>query len=50
MSLIEGKGAHYAWSDQIPPVLGKAVIGSEDQNFCRHHGFDWNPSTGDGGA
>jgi monofunctional glycosyltransferase len=40
-SLIEGKGAHYAWSDSIPPVLGEAVIGSEDQNFCRHHGFDW---------
>jgi len=41
VSLIEGKGAHYAWSDRIPPVLGKSVIGSEDQNFCRHHGFDW---------
>jgi monofunctional biosynthetic peptidoglycan transglycosylase len=41
VSLIEGKGAHYAWSDRIPPILGKSVIGSEDQNFCRHHGFDW---------
>ena len=40
-SLAEGKGAHYAWADALPPMLGKAVIGSEDQNFCNHHGFDW---------
>ena len=40
-SLAEGKGAHYAWSGDIAPFLGKAVIGSEDQNFCSHHGFDW---------
>jgi monofunctional biosynthetic peptidoglycan transglycosylase len=40
-SLAQGKGAHYSWSDDIPPFLGKAVIGSEDQNFCRHNGFDW---------
>ena len=43
LSLVEGKGAHYAWrgADEISPLLGRAVIGSEDQNFCRHHGFDW---------
>ena len=41
-SMAEGKGAHYTWSDDINPVLGRAVIGSEDQNFCRHHGFDWD--------
>jgi monofunctional biosynthetic peptidoglycan transglycosylase len=41
VSLIEGKGAHYEWTDQLPPILGKSVIGSEDQNFCSHHGFDW---------
>ena len=41
-SLIQGRGARYAWSDSISPVLGKAVIGSEDQNFCRHNGFDWD--------
>ena len=41
VSLVEGKGAHYAWADRLPPILGKSVIGSEDQNFCRHHGFDW---------
>ena len=40
-SLAQGKGAHYRWSDNIPPFLGKAVIGSEDQNFCNHSGFDW---------
>src|SRR5580704_12012483 len=42
LSMAEGKGAHYSWSDSISPTLGKAVIGSEDQNFCRHHGFDWD--------
>ena len=41
LSLVEGKGAHYAWSDDINPVLGRTVIGSEDQNFCSHHGFDF---------
>jgi monofunctional biosynthetic peptidoglycan transglycosylase len=41
LSLVEGKGAHYAWSDDIAPVLGRTVIGSEDQNFCSHHGFDF---------
>ncbi len=42
LSLLQGKGAHYAWRDDITPVLGRTVIGSEDQNFCSHHGFDWN--------
>jgi monofunctional biosynthetic peptidoglycan transglycosylase len=41
LSLIEGKGAHYAWRDDIAPALSRSVIGSEDQNFCSHHGFDW---------
>jgi monofunctional biosynthetic peptidoglycan transglycosylase len=41
-SLAQGKGAHYRWSDSIAPVLGHTVIGSEDQNFCSHHGFDWD--------
>ncbi|HXS07348.1 MAG TPA: monofunctional biosynthetic peptidoglycan transglycosylase [Rhizomicrobium sp.] len=40
-SLAQGKGARYAWSDDLPLFLGKAVIGSEDQNFCNHRGFDW---------
>jgi monofunctional biosynthetic peptidoglycan transglycosylase len=42
-SLAEGKGAHYRWAgDAIAPVLARTVIGSEDQNFCAHHGFDWD--------
>ena len=41
LSLIEGKGARSFWSDDITPVLGRSVIGSEDQNFCSHHGFDF---------
>src|SRR5579863_2479916 len=40
-SLAQGKGSHYRWSDDLPSFLGKAVIGSEDQNFCSHNGFDW---------
>jgi monofunctional biosynthetic peptidoglycan transglycosylase len=40
-SLVQGKGAHYQWAGDINPVLGRAVIGSEDQNFCSHHGFDF---------
>ena len=27
--------------DNISPYLGRAVIASEDQRFCSHHGFDW---------
>ena len=42
LSLMEGKGAHYHWRGDITPVLGRSVIGSEDQNFCSHHGFDWD--------
>jgi monofunctional glycosyltransferase len=34
---------HYSWREPsgISPYLGRAVIGSEDQNFCNHNGFDW---------
>jgi len=34
---------HYSWREAsgISPYLGRAVIGSEDQNFCNHNGFDW---------
>ena len=41
LSLIQGKGASYSWSNSISPRLERAVIGAEDQNFCNHHGFDW---------
>jgi monofunctional biosynthetic peptidoglycan transglycosylase len=33
---------HYVWAgDSVSPYLGQAVIASEDQKFCTHHGFDW---------
>lgn len=35
------KPVHYSWSGSISPRLGEAVIASEDQRFCTHHGFDW---------
>ena len=41
IGLASGKGAHYRWSDDISPRLERAVIAAEDQNFCRHNGFDW---------
>jgi monofunctional biosynthetic peptidoglycan transglycosylase len=41
LSAIEGKGARHQWVDDISPRLARAVIAAEDQNFCRHHGFDW---------
>jgi monofunctional biosynthetic peptidoglycan transglycosylase len=41
VSLAMGKGAYYRWSDDISPRLERAVIAAEDQNFCRHHGYDW---------
>jgi monofunctional biosynthetic peptidoglycan transglycosylase len=39
----EPYSAHYDWVpfDRIAPVMALAVIASEDQNFLRHHGFDW---------
>ena len=42
VSLAMGKGASYSWRDDISPRLERAVIGAEDQNFCRHHGFDFD--------
>src|SRR5215469_11866056 len=41
VSLAQGKGANYHWTDDISPRLERAVIAAEDQNFCTHHGFDW---------
>ena len=42
-SWLRGDGAHYHWvdTDHIAPALARAVIASEDQKFCSHHGFDW---------
>jgi monofunctional biosynthetic peptidoglycan transglycosylase len=38
-----GQEVHYSWRGwhAINPALGRAVIAAEDQNFCRHNGFDW---------
>jgi len=41
ISLAQGKGASYIWTGDISPRLERAVIAAEDQNFCRHNGFDW---------
>ena len=43
-SLIEGEGVHYEWRPRsdIAPSLSRAVIASEDEDFCSHNGFDWN--------
>ena len=41
--LVTLQPVHYYWRpyDEISPALARAVIGSEDQDFCNHHGFDW---------
>jgi monofunctional biosynthetic peptidoglycan transglycosylase len=41
LSLVQGKGVNYHWTDDISPRLERAVIAAEDQNFCTHRGFDW---------
>ena len=35
---------HQSWRpiDEMAPSLRHSVIGSEDQLFCTHHGFDWD--------
>jgi monofunctional biosynthetic peptidoglycan transglycosylase len=41
--LFEGHGMDYRWRklDDISPDLRQAVVASEDQRFCQHHGFDF---------
>jgi monofunctional biosynthetic peptidoglycan transglycosylase len=43
INLVTLNPVHYSWRgyDEIAPSLAQSVIGSEDQNFCFHHGFDW---------
>jgi monofunctional biosynthetic peptidoglycan transglycosylase len=43
ISWLAGDGLHYRWVDmeRISPLLVRAVIASEDDRFCIHHGFDW---------
>jgi monofunctional biosynthetic peptidoglycan transglycosylase len=41
-NLITFNETHYSWAgDSVSPFLSQAVIASEDQKFCSHHGFDW---------
>jgi monofunctional glycosyltransferase len=41
--LLVGQGLHKSWMplQAISPNLSRAVIASEDQRFCSHHGIDW---------
>jgi monofunctional biosynthetic peptidoglycan transglycosylase len=41
IGLVTLNPVKYSWRDDISPYLERAVIGSEDQNFCLHSGFDW---------
>ncbi len=51
--LFSGNGLHKTWVslDNISPYLENAVVSSEDQRFCEHHGVDWvefHEATGNG--
>jgi monofunctional glycosyltransferase len=43
LKLVTLQEVHYSWQsyDDISPALKRSVIGSEDQAFCTHHGFDF---------
>jgi len=43
LKLLTFQPVHQRWVPfaAISPTLARAVLASEDQNFCRHHGFDW---------
>jgi monofunctional biosynthetic peptidoglycan transglycosylase len=42
ISVVTLNPTHYVWAgDSVSPYVGQAVIASEDQKFCTHHGFDW---------
>ena len=43
IAFLSGDAVQYRWREMgdISPYLAKAVIGGEDEKFCRHHGFDW---------
>ncbi len=43
LKLVTLQPAHQQWEplNAISPALARAVIASEDQNFCQHSGFDW---------
>jgi len=44
LDLVMFEPVHQSWraSGDISLNLKRAVVGSEDQNFCNHHGFDWD--------
>lgn len=57
-SLFEGRAIHQQWVplERISPHLIRAVIASEDNEFCHHYGFDfkelenaWNRAQRNGG-
>ena len=41
--VVTGREVHHSWRsiDAMAPGIKNSVIGSEDQNFCSHHGFDF---------
>ena len=43
LKALGSAGIEKTWADleDISPRLVRAVIGSEDQRFCTHHGIDW---------
>ncbi len=43
LDVVTFQPVKYSWRayDDISPHLGRSVIGSEDQDFCNHNGFDW---------
>ena len=42
--LLQGQGIDHKWApmSQIAPSMTRAVIASEDANFCDHEGFDFH--------
>ncbi len=42
LMLMRGGKIQYTWvpMTRIAPVLARSVFTAEDENFCRHHGFD----------
>lgn len=43
LKTLGGNGIHKTWTgiEDISPRLARAVLTSEDQRFCSHHGIDW---------
>jgi len=43
IDLVTLNPVHYSWREGsgLSPYLARAAIAAEDDNFCRHHGFDF---------